>query len=182
MKLIVGLGNPGKEYTTTRHNVGFLTVENYADINNLKYKEKFNGIYYETKINEEKVLLLKPLSYMNLSGIVVKKYIDYFKINLEDMLIIYDDMDFELGEFKIKPSGSSGGHNGIKNIIENLGTEEFKRLRIGISKKLGNKVDYVIGNFTKSEKEKVNKVVKLSENIINDFVKFPFSDLMNKYN
>lgn len=182
MKLIVGLGNPGKEYTITRHNVGFLAVENYAIINNLKNKEKFNGIYYETKINSEKVLLLKPLSYMNLSGIVVKKYIDYFKIKLEDVLIIYDDMDFELGELKIKPTGSSGGHNGIKNIIENLGAEDIKRIRIGISKKAGKKKDYVLGNFTKSEKEKIDKIIKFSEDIINDFVKLSFSDLMNKYN
>lgn len=182
MKLVVGLGNPGKEYENTRHNVGFLIIDNYANTAKLSFKEKFNGMYFEAKINDEKVIFLKPLSYMNLSGIVVKKYLDYFKIKAEDLFIIYDDMDFEIGTFKIKPSGSSAGHNGIKNIIENVGTENIKRMRVGISKSVNNKIDYVIGNFTKKEKEKIDKIIDNSNIIIDDFVKLSFEELMNKYN
>lgn len=181
MKLIVGLGNPGKEYENTRHNAGFLTIDNYSNKNNLLFKKKFNGLYSEIQIENEKCILLKPLSFMNLSGIVVKKYVDYFKINIEDIFVIYDDMDFELGTFKIKPSGSSAGHNGIKNIIENLKTENIKRMRIGISKN-NNKIEYVIGNFNKKERDTLSKVIMKTEQIINDFALLSFEDLMNKYN
>ncbi len=182
MKLIVGLGNPGKEYENTRHNVGFLAVDNYANINNLTAKEKFNGLYYEKLVNNEKVILLKPLSYMNLSGSVVRKYAEYFKIEVDDILIIYDDMDFETGEFKIKPSGSSAGHNGINDIIMNLNTENIKRMRIGISRKKTNKINYVIGRISKKEKELLNKVIKISGKVIDDFITMDYNDLMNKYN
>lgn len=182
MKLIVGLGNPGEEYNSTRHNVGFLCLDSFIKNNNLTIKEKFNGEYVETIINNEKIILLKPLSYMNLSGIVVKKYVDYFKINIENVLVIYDDMDFEIGTYKLKPSGSSAGHNGMKNIIENLGTEDIKRLRIGISKSTNNKKNYVLGKFNKKEKNDLNKIIKTTENIIKDFIILDYENLMSKYN
>ena len=134
MKLIVGLGNPGKEYENTRHNIGFMVIDNY--LKNEKFKTKFNGMYLKKVINNEEVIFLKPLSYMNLSGEVVKKYVNYFKINLSDLLIISDDLDMPCFKIKLKYKGSSGGHNGLKNIIQNINTEEFKRLKIGISNNL----------------------------------------------
>ena len=124
MKLIVGLGNPGKEYENTRHNIGFMVIDNY--LKNEKFKTKFNGMYLKKVINNEEVIFLKPLSYMNLSGEVVKKYVNYFKINLSDLLIISDDLDMPCFKIKLKYKGSSGGHNGLKNIIQNINTEEFK--------------------------------------------------------
>lgn len=184
MKLIVGLGNPGKEYYKTRHNIGFDVIDSYLDENNLKLeKEKFNGLYTQTIINGEKVIFLEPQKYMNLSGEVVRKYVDFFKINIEDILIIHDDLDQELGKIKLKQNSSSGGHNGIKNIELHLGTKNYKRLKIGISnnKNVDTK-DYVLGKINKEDREIIDKSIKISLNIINDFIKMDFSELMNKYN
>ena len=181
MKLIVGLGNPGKEYETTRHNVGFMVIDNY--LNNDTFKIKFNGMYLKKNINNQEVIFLKPLSYMNLSGEVVKKYGDYFKINIEDILIISDDLDMPCFKIKLKYKGSSGGHNGLKNISQNLHTEEFKRLKIGISndKNIDTK-SYVLGSFSKEELEALHRKFEITNNIINDFVSLDFEKVMSKYN
>lgn len=183
MKLIVGLGNPGKEYENTRHNIGFMVIDKLLETYDYsKEKKKFGGIYYETNINGEKVILLKPYEYINLSGIVVKKYVDYFKIDIDDILIINDDLDLNVGNFKLKSSGSSAGHNGLKNIESNLGTSEYKRFKIGISnnKEIDTK-DYVLGKIGK-DKDEINKVIDLSPTIIFDYVSMSFVDLMSKYN
>lgn len=180
MKLIVGLGNPGKEYENTRHNVGFMALDNY--LGEVDFKTKDNYAFYEKNINNEKVLFLKPMTYMNESGQAVRKVVDYYKIELEDILVIYDEMDFEVGELKIKKSGSSAGHNGIKSIIKNLGTEEFKRIRIGISKPKGDVVDFVLGKFSKEDKEKIKKTLDIVNNIIDDYLVVDFEKLMSKYN
>lgn len=183
MRLIVGLGNPGKEYDNTRHNVGFMVIDNYAKTKGIEInKNKFNGLYNEFVFNGEKVILLKPLSYMNLSGEVVKKYVDYFKINIENILIINDDMDIALGKYKLKASGSSAGHNGLKNISQNLGTDSYKRLKIGISKNNIEMKDYVLGKFNTDELVKLNEVIKNSESILNDYLALSFDNLMNRYN
>ncbi len=182
MKLIVGLGNPGKEYINTRHNIGFMAIDSHCEKNNLSFISKFKGLYTKDKINNEDIIFLKPQKYMNLSGIVIKKYIEYFKIDINDILVIYDDKDFELGKIKIKPDGSSGGHNGIKNIIENLNTSNFKRIRVGISNKNVNLISYVLGKFTKKELGVVKEVVMQINEIIIDFVNLSFENLMNKYN
>lgn len=184
MKLIVGLGNPGREYAKTRHNVGFMILDNYCEKNNLYFdSNKFNGLYSQTIINNEKVIFLKPQKYMNLSGEVVRDFMHYFKIDIKDILIINDDLDIKMGKYKLKANGSSGGHNGLKNIGEQLGTFEYKRLKIGISnnKKMETK-DYVLGNFNNEEINILNSIIKLSENIINDFVNMSFDLLMTKYN
>ena len=123
MKLIVGLGNPGKQYEKTRHNLGFMVVDYYANKKELNFKSNMQGMYAELVNDGEKIILLKPQSYMNLSGDIVRKYCDYYNVKAEDILVIYDDVDFEVGTFKIKRNGSSGGHNGIKDIINKLGTE-----------------------------------------------------------
>lgn len=184
MKLIVGLGNPGKEYENTRHNIGFMVIDNYVKKSKLSDpKNKFNGIYYETKINDEKVIFLKPQKYMNLSGEVVRSYIDFFKIDVSNILIIHDDLDLEISHYKLKSKGSSGGHNGLNNIEVHLATNVYKRLKIGISKNnMIETKDYVLGKFSKEEKEVLFTVIQKSEEIINDFSVLTFPNLMNKYN
>lgn len=184
MKLIVGLGNPGKEYDNTRHNIGFhmldiITNSLNVDIN----KKKFDGLYGEKLINGEKVIFLKPQRYMNLSGTVIKEYVQFFKINIDDILIISDDLDTPIGSMKIKFKGSSGGHNGLKDIENNLGTNVYKRIKIGISNnKLLDTKDYVLGKFTKEEKEKLKEIENIIVNIFNDYLSFSFDKLMSKYN
>ncbi len=183
MKLIVGLGNKGDEYNNTRHNVGFMAIDEYVNKHDLKLnKSKFAGLYCETIINGEKVILLKPQKYMNLSGEVIIKYINYFKIDINDILIIYDDMSLDIGTFKIRPKGGSGGHNGLKNIELNLKTNEYKRIKIGISKNNIAMIDYVLGQFNNTELTKLKEVIKIIPNIIDDFVNLTFENLMNKYN
>lgn len=184
MFLIVGLGNPGKEYENTRHNVGFMVLDKFAHINNLDFnRNKFNGLYAEGLINNQKTILLKPQSYMNLSGEVVKKFVDFYKIPIENILIIHDDLDIELGKYKLKTNSSSGGHNGLKNIELHLSTKDYKRLKIGISNnKNYDTKDYVLGKFSIEEKELLNKVIDISQNIINDLYQHDFNQVMNKYN
>ena len=184
MKLIVGLGNPGKEYDNTRHNVGFDIIDKYLKYKNIdSSKTKFDGIYFEGNINGEKIIFLKPQKYMNLSGEVVRKYVDYFKINVEDILVIHDDLDQEIGKIKLKQNSSSGGHNGIKNIEQHLNTKNYKRLKIGISnnKSMDTK-DFVLGKFSKNDKELIDKSIDVCLNIIDDFFSLDFDKLMNKYN
>lgn len=186
MKLIVGLGNPGKEYDFTRHNVGFAFLDYYLnkqDISNIQWNDKFNGLYFQTTIFGEKVIFLKPQSYMNLSGGVVRKYVDYFKISIDDILIISDDMDLSIGNFKLKDKGSSGGHNGLKDIESHLGTQNYKRLKIGISKnKLYDTKDYVLGKLSKDEIDTIRECYSSLVDVINDYFVETFSNLMNKYN
>jgi len=184
MKLIVGLGNPGKEYEKTRHNAGFRFIDAYAISQNVTFnKEKFKGLYTELNYSGEKIILLKPQKYMNLSGEVIKDFVKFFKINLEDILIIYDDLDTEKGKIKIRYKGSSGGHNGLKNIENHLKTKEYKRIKIGIGKdKTENTIDYVIGKISKKDYEIINSVNNKAEIIIQDYLNMTFDNFMNKYN
>jgi PTH1 family peptidyl-tRNA hydrolase len=129
MKLIVGLGNPGKEYENTRHNLGFVVIDQLANKLNVELnKKKFNGLYYQT----QDYILLKPQTYMNNSGECIVAFLNYFQIELDNLLVIYDDIALPVGKFRYRLQGSAGGHNGVKNIIELLGSKHFKRLRIGI--------------------------------------------------
>ena len=182
MKLIVGLGNPGKEYEKTRHNVGFMAVDTFSNSNNLVFKRKFNSFYVETVINDEKILLLKPQTFMNLSGAAVLEFKNYFDIKIGDILVFYDDVNFEVGNFKIKKSGSSGGHNGMNDIINKLKTQDIKRVKIGISKNKSVLKDYVLSNFNSKDLEKLNNVFKITNNIIKDFTNMDFEKVMSKYN
>lgn len=184
MKLIVGLGNPGKEYVHTRHNMGFIVIDNFArELNETIDKEKMGGLYAEVFYENEKVILLKPLSFMNLSGTVVRNFIDYFKINLEDILIVVDDLDLDFLSYRLRLFGSSGGHNGLKNIESNLGTNKFKRFRIGISNdKRMDTADYVLGNFSKDNLEEINNFLPKTVDILKDFITEDFEKVMSKYN
>lgn len=184
MKLIVGLGNFGGEYKNTRHNAGFMALDFYAKKNNLSIdKKKFKGLYTETNINGEKVILLEPQTYMNLSGECVRDFMGYFHIDVKDLLVIYDDMDLDVGVIRLREKGSAGGHNGIKNIIENIKTSDFKRVRIGISKdKNIDTINYVLGKFRDEEKEIIDKEIEKISNIIEDFTKYDFNKVMSLYN
>lgn len=184
MKLIVGLGNPGIKYKSTRHNIGFEILDSFADKYNILIKKlKFNGAYEETYINNEKVILLKPQSYMNLSGEVIRKFVDFYNINVTDILIISDDLDLQIGKFKLKQKGSSGGHNGLKNIELHLGTQAYKRLKVGISnnKDIETK-DYVLGKFSRIELDELEKEKKEILKVLDDYFKYSFEELMSKYN
>lgn len=184
MKMIVGLGNPGKEYKNTRHNIGFMIVDEYVRRYNItSFKNKFNGLFAKVYRNGEYFILLKPLSYMNLSGTVVKRYASFFKIKPEDILVIHDDLDLPVGKIKIKYKGSSGGHNGIQNIIDNLKTEVFPHFKIGIDKNENIMYkDYVIGKFSKEDLEKINKIYSFSSDVIDDFLDSDIEKVMSKYN
>lgn len=184
MKLIVGLGNIGREYKNTRHNIGFNALDHVLNKYDIDVdKNKFDGYYTKTIINNEQVILLKPAKYMNLSGEVVRKYVDFFKIEIDDILIISDDLDQEVGNFKLKQKGSSGGHNGLKDIERHLGTDKYKRLKIGISNnKYMDTKDYVLGKIPKEDQEKLEKIYELVPDIVEDFIKIDFDSLMNKYN
>ena len=184
MRLIVGLGNPGKEYENTRHNIGFNVINRYLEKNSLKLdNDKFNGLFTKTSINDEDVILLEPQTFMNLSGDSVRKVMDFYKINVDDILVIQDDLDMEVGKIKLKEKSSSGGHNGIKDIEQKLGTNNFKRLKVGISNdKTRDTKDYVLGKFSKEEKEILDKSYDICLNIIDDFFKMNFDLLMGKYN
>lgn len=184
MKLIVGLGNPGKEYDNTRHNVGFMVLDNYLNKHNMNnFKTKFCGEYLVVENFEKKILFLKPQKYMNLSGEVIKSFVNFYKINIQDILIISDDLDMPCGKIRLRNKGSSGGHNGLKNIEVNLGTNEYKRLKIGVgnNKDISTK-DYVLGKFSKKEIETINSVLGKTERIIEDFTELDFQEIMSKYN
>ena len=184
MKLVVGLGNPGNEYENTRHNVGFSLVDYIVKDKKLEYKGvKFNAEYLDFYIDNEKVMIIKPLSYMNLSGGVVKKYVDYYKIKLDDILVIQDDLDMNIGRIKIVYDSSSGGHNGIKDIENNLGSKKYARLKIGIAKdKDMDTRDYVLGKFSTQDIEILNNDYKYLVNVVDDFCKFNLDKLMSRYN
>lgn len=184
MKLIVGLGNPGAEYKNTRHNIGFMAIDSLAsDLNLTINKEKMNGLYEETFLSGEKVIFLKPQNYINLSGEVISDYMNYYNIDINDILIIHDDLDLDVGKFKIKTHGGSAGHNGLKSIENHLKTDVFNRIKIGISnnKDLNTK-DYVLGKLSKEEVSTINEVIIEIKAIILDFVKSDMLDLMNRYN
>ena len=184
MKLVVGLGNKGREYENTRHNMGFMLVDRYLQYKNItdKFKEKFNAMYIETTINNEKVIFIKPMTYMNNSGIAVRAFLDFYKLNSEDVLVISDDLDLDLGKFRLRRNGSSGGHNGLKSIISHLGTDNFKRLRIGISNDKDDVINYVLSKFSKKELNEIDTMFDTLVDVLDDYFGMDFTFLMSKYN
>ena len=181
MKLIVGLGNPDKEYDKTRHNVGFMVIDNY--LGSVNWSNKFNALYCEKVINGEKIIFVKPLTYMNNSGNAVGEFVRYFNIDNKDILVIQDDLDLNVGDYKLKMHSSSGGHNGIKSIIASLGNQDFPRLKVGIGiVKKDEVIDYVLGKFSKSELEVLNELFNTFDKIINSFINEGIDKTMNVYN
>lgn len=179
MKLVVGLGNIGKEYNNTRHNVGFLIVDNY--LGNIKWKDEKIAFTYETTISEEKILFIKPKTYMNLSGNAVLYYVNYYKVDINDILVIHDDLDLPKFKYRVKYDSSSGGHNGIKSIISCLGTSKFTRLKIGIdnNKNIETK-DFVLDKLSKDEINFLSD--KVFKDIIESFIKYGTNKTMNDFN
>lgn len=183
--IIVGLGNIGKEYENTHHNVGFMALDKVANANKLDFKieKKFQAMIAEYIYKGEKHLLVKPTTYMNNSGIAIKLILDYYKKDINDVFIIYDDLDLPTGSMRIRKSGSAGGHNGIKSIISNLSSENFSRLRIGIKKeKEIDTISYVLSKFSKSEKEIVDKTLEKMPNLVDDLLNHGVDFIMNHYN
>lgn len=187
MKLIVGLGNIGREYQNTRHNVGFMALDNFFKKHNfsLSLNNKLKGEILKTKIDEIDVIFLKPITYMNLSGEAVFKVCQFYNINVDDILVIVDDINLKLGSLRLRLKGSAGGHNGLKNIEKMLKTNNYKRIRIGVSNNFldGQMADYVLGKFKNSELEVLNDTFKNINEAILDFIKGDdFSNIMSKYN
>lgn len=184
MKMIVGLGNPGKLYEKTRHNMGFMVIDNFANSLGLSIdKKKFNALYVDILVDGEKVLLVKPLSFMNLSGEVVQSFANYFDLDYSDILVISDDLDLDFLDYRLRLFGSSGGHNGLKDIERCLGSNRFRRFRIGISndKDIDTK-DYVLGKFSKDDMKAIEEFLPKTVNILEDFIKLDFEKVMSKYN
>ena len=184
MKLIVGLGNPGKKYEGTRHNMGFMTIDLLSDLSQIDVdKEVFHGYMGRGKIFDQDVILFKPTTYMNLSGTAVSEVVNYFKIDIDDIIVICDDMAIDVGKIRLRPKGSSGGQKGLQNIIDNLKTEDFKRIRIGIGEpdEYGA-IDYVLGKPTKDEKPLIEEAIKLAVDAIKEAFKTDFERAMSKFN
>ena len=185
MKLIVGLGNPGRQYAKTRHNVGFWVIDQLSEQWGIPVtKEKWKGEVGEGFVHGEKVILLKPMTYMNLSGESVRPAFDWLKLDLDELCVIYDDLDLPRGQIRLRLKGSSGGHNGMKSIIHHLGSDQFKRIKIGIDRPAGNLSvpDYVLSPFYKEELEEVLDAVDRAKEAVNEWVKTDFLQAMNQYN
>lgn len=185
MYLIVGLGNPEKEYSKTRHNMGFNTINKLASQYNIKVdKKKFKALYGTGIIVEKKVILLKPQTYMNLSGESIIEVINFYKIPLKNLIVIYDDMDIEPGTIKIRKKGGAGSHNGMKSVIENVQSQEFTRIRVGIGtpKNKSNMINYVIGKIPEEEIELLDDATTLAKNAIIEILKSNVDMAMNKFN
>lgn len=185
MYLVVGLGNPENDYSQTRHNMGFNAINKIAEEYKINVnKNKYKGLYGNGTIEGQKVILLKPQTYMNLSGKSIKEVVDFYKIDLDNIIVIYDDIDIEPGKIKIRKSGGSGSHNGMRSVVEELKTERFKRVRIGIGapEDKSDLIEYVIGAIPKEEKEKLNEGVELAKNAVIEILKDGIDKAMNKFN
>ena len=185
MFLIIGLGNPENEYANTRHNMGFDTVNKLAKQYRIEInKHKFKGMYGSGMIENEKVILLKPQTYMNLSGESVIEAIQFYKIDLENIIVIYDDMDVEPGKIKIRKKGGAGSHNGMKSIVNHLKSENFPRIRIGIGtpKDKSDSIYYVIGPIPKEEQEILDQATTKAKDAISEILKSGIDVAMNQFN
>jgi len=185
MKWIVGLGNPGSNYAKTRHNIGFMALDRLASRHNISITQnKCKALIGEGNIGGVKTVLIKPMTYMNLSGESVRAYMDFYKVNLEDLIVVYDDMDTEIGKVRLRYQGSAGGHNGIKSIIQHTGTQQFNRVRMGISRPDPGHaiVDYVLSTFMKKEKEALEQTIEQTCDALEYSLTNTFEQTMAKFN
>lgn len=184
MKLIVGLGNPGKEYEKTRHNVGFLTLDKLAKKINMDFdKNKCKANYGIYKHNDEKIIIAKPQTYMNSSGEAVISLMKFYDIDIKDVIVIHDDLDLPVGKLRIRYQGSCGGQNGMRSIIDLVGTDKINRIRIGISNnKLIDTVDYVLGKFPKEDLAIINETLDKAVDAIIYSFDHNFEEVMSKFN
>ena len=185
MYLIVGLGNPEEEYSNTRHNMGFNTINKLAKQYNIEInKSKFKSLYGNGIIEKEKVILLKPQTYMNLSGTAIKEVMDFYKINKEELIIIYDDIDIEPGIIKIRKKGGPGTHNGMKSVVNEIKTQDFTRVRVGIGmpSNKSDLINYVIGKISKDDIEKLEDGNTKAKDDLIEIIKNGVDTAMNKFN
>ena len=184
MFVVAGLGNPGRKYEKTRHNMGFWAVDRLAEKNDIKIKKiKHKALIGDGIISGEKVLLVKPQTYMNLSGESLREIVDYYNVDLSRLLVIYDDFDIEAGSLRIRKKGSAGSHNGMKSIINQLGSQDFPRIRVGIgSGKKDDLISYVIGGVTKGEKELLEDSLTRAADAAACIVEKGIEKAMNEYN
>lgn len=179
MKLIVGLGNPGAKYEHTRHNMGFDTLDLLSEILKIDInKNKFQGVYGKG----EDIVLFKPETYMNLSGIAVREIMTFFKIDINDLLVISDDMALPVGKIRLRENGSSGGHKGLQNIIDNLGSDKYKRVRIGIGEPKFDTIDFVLSKPSNEEAPLIKKAQENAKEAILEYLKTDFTRAMSKFN
>jgi len=185
---VVGLGNPGIKYEFTRHNIGFRIVDSLARDIEIEFKKvkSYYSLISRGMINNHKVMLVKPQTFMNLSGRAVSKVVSYYKIPLQDLLIVYDDLNLELGQVRIRKKGSAGGHNGMESIMQYLHSEDIPRLRIGIGNFSANFnfdcISYVLSNFNDDEEDRIKETIKLSTEAIKTIIEDGFEKAMRKYN
>ena len=185
MYIIAGLGNPTREYEKTRHNVGFDTIDVLADkLNTSVDEKKFKGLYGRGIIAGEKVILLKPQTFMNLSGESVREAADFYKVDPEHIIVIYDDISLDVGKLRIRAKGSAGGHNGIKNIIAQLGTQEFTRIKIGVGEKPAKMdlADYVLGRFSKEEQPIIRESADRAREAVCEMITHDVASSINNFN
>ena len=183
MKLIVGLGNPGKKYEHTRHNMGFDVIDLFSDLAQIDVdKENFKGLLGRGKVFDQDIMLLKPQTYMNLSGESVRLVMDYFKIDINDIIIIFDDMAIAPGRIRLRATGSSGGHKGMQSIIDQLGTEDIKRIKVGIGEPQFDAIDYVLSKPTKEESELIEEAIKDAVEALKVILSNNFDVAMNRFN
>lgn len=185
MKCFIGLGNPGTKYDNTRHNVGFMAIDELSDKFNIELDEsKFKCYFGVGLVNGEKVMLVKPQTFMNLSGEGARPLIDYFNIDLDDVFVLYDDMDLGIGKLRLRQKGSAGGHNGIRSLNQHFKTEKYKRVRIGIGRPDGPMpiVKWVLSKFTDEDKPVLEKVISVTGDACEMAINHEFTDVMNRYN
>ncbi|NLJ57787.1 MAG: aminoacyl-tRNA hydrolase [Tissierellia bacterium] len=184
MYLIAGLGNPGKEYRATRHNAGYEVIDYLAEKLKVKMnKLKFNSLYGDTFIKGDKVMLVKPVTYMNRSGIAIGEIMKFYKIPIENLIVIYDDIDLSLGTLRVRPCGSSGSHNGMKSIINTVGSEDFPRIRVGIGR--NNRMDladYVLQKFSAAEWDEIIPIFEKAGEAAIEIIETDIDSAMQKYN
>ncbi|MDY5305505.1 aminoacyl-tRNA hydrolase [Fusobacterium gastrosuis] len=183
MKVVIGLGNPGKEYVSTRHNIGFMAVDKMREKYGLDEKVKFQALISEKVIKGEKIIFLKPQTFMNLSGNSVIEIINFYKLDpKEDIIVVYDDMDLPFGQLRVKDKGSSGGHNGIKSIISHIG-DNFIRIKCGIGSKKSDAVEHVLGKFNQTEQKELDEMLTEILKCIEDIISVQnLSQVMQIYN
>ena len=185
MKLVAGLGNVGANYSFTRHNAGFMVLDKWALIQGVSFSEnkKLKCYLSKFKLNSEDIILIKPTTFMNLSGEAVRAVVDYYKIDINDVLIVYDDLSLELGKMRFRPNGSDGGHNGIKSVIKHLGTQQIARLKIGIGPQPPIPSEqFVLQNFYKNQLDELKVVLKNAVEGIEFYLDNDMQSTQNKYN
>ena len=185
MYIIVGLGNPEPEYAKTRHNMGFDVINKLASKNNIELtKTKFNAIYGTGIIKNKKVILIKPQTYMNNSGESVIEFVNFYKENLQNVIVVYDDMDTDIGQIRIRAKGGAGSHNGMKSMVKELKSEEFSRIRVGIGKPVNefDRINYVIGSIPNEEYTKLQEGEDLATQAIEYWIENGIDNTMNRYN